>query len=114
MGFIAQDIGLLIRANGEHVKKFRMLRETDFAKYEMEKRFLEELRLRHIKSEEHRKVELEKIEAEKARKASIKIKHPMSEDAAKDIWEEKEQLPRDEFNLKTYFALNDLDSNGFL
>jgi len=112
--FIAQDIGLLIRANGEHVKKFRMLRETDFTKYEMEKRFLEELHLRHIKSEEQRKIELEKIEAEKARRASVKMEHPMSEDAAKDIWEEKEQLPREEFNYKTYFALNDLDSNGFL
>ena len=80
----------------------------------MEKRFLEDLRLRHISSDEQRKVELEKIEAEKAKRSSVKIKHPLSEDGAKDIWEEKEHLPREEFNLKTYFALNDLDSNGFL
>ena len=57
------------------------------------------------------------------------IKHPLTEDTAKEVWEEKEQLPKvlktthenafksvskDEFNPKTYFALNDLDSNGLL
>lgn len=112
--FTAQDIGLLIKANGEHVRKFSNLRETDFARYEMEKRFLEEQRLRHIKTEERRKKELESIEAEKAKRASADLKHPMSEDAIKDVWEEKEQLPKEEFNPKTFFALNDLDGNGLL
>ena len=101
-------------SNNFNFRKFQNLRETDFTKYEMEKRFLEEQHLRHIKSEEQRKKELETIEAEKAKRSSVNIKHPLSEDAAKDVWEEKEQLPRDEFDLKTYFALNDLDSNGFL
>ena len=95
-------------------RKFTKLRETDFVKYEMEKRFLEEQRLRHIKTEERRKKELENIEAEKAARASADIKHPMSEDAVKEVWEEKEQLPKEEFNPKTFFALNDLDGNGLL
>jgi len=112
--FTAQDIGLLIKANMEHVKKFRDLRETDFTRYEMEKRFLEDQRMRHMKSEIKRKKELESIEAEKAKRAAVNIKHPMSEDAAKDVWEEKEKLPKEEFNPKTFFALNDLDSNGLL
>merc|ERR1712142_723766 len=112
--FTAQDIGLLIRANMEHVKKFQHLRETDFAKYEMEKRFLEEQRLRHIKTEERRKKELEQLEAEKAKRAAANVKHPMSEDAEKDVWEDKEGLPRDEFNPKTFFSMHDLDSNGLL
>ena len=101
-------------SNNFNFRKFQNLRETDFTKYEMEKRFLEEQHLRHIQSEEQRKKEMERMEAEKANLASVNIKHPLSEDAAKDVWEEKEQLPRDEFDLKTYFALNDLDSNGFL
>ena len=80
----------------------------------MEKRFLEEQRMRHIKSEVRRKKELESIEAQKAMRATVNVNHPMSEDAAKDVWEENEQLPKDEFNPKTFFALNDLDSNGLL
>lgn len=112
--FTAQDIGLLIKANMEHVKKFRDLRETDFKQYEMEKRFLEDQRMRHLKTEMKRKKELETIEAEKAKRAAVNVKHPMSEDAAKDVWEEKEKLPKNEFDPKTFFALNDLDSNGLL
>jgi len=112
--FTAHDLGLLIQANIEHAKKFRELRDNDFKAYEMEKRFLEEQRLRHMKTEEKRKEELERIEAEKARQAGVHVKHPMSEDAEKDVWENEEHLPKDEFNPKTFFALNDLDGNGLL
>jgi len=112
--FTGQDLRMLIKANREHIQKFTELREKDFQHYEMEKRFVEEQRLRHIKDEERRKAEQEKMEAAKASQANRKIKHPLTEDTAKEVWEEKEQLPKDEFNPKTYFALNDLDSNGLL
>merc|ERR550519_940291 len=112
--FTGQDLKMLIKANNDHVNKFTELREKDFQLYEMEKRFVEEQRLRHIKDEERRKVEQEKMEAMRASQANRKIKHPLTEDTAKEVWEEKEQLPKDEFNPKTYFALNDLDSNGLL
>ena len=71
-------------------RKFKDLRETDLKQYEMEKRFLEDQRMRHLKTEMKRKKELETIEAEKAKRATVNVKHPMSEDAAKDVWEEKE------------------------
>jgi len=112
--FTGQDLRMLIMANSNHVKKFTELRERDFQRYEMEKRFLEEQRLRHIKDDEQRKAEQERLEAVKAGQANRKIKHPLTEDTAKEVWEEKEQLPKDEFNPKTFFALNDLDSNGLL
>ena len=53
----------------------------------MEKRFIEEQRLRHLKTEIKRKKELEKIEADKAKRAAVDVKHPLSEDAVKDVWE---------------------------
>jgi len=112
--FSSQDMGLLIKANMEHVIKFNELRETDFKKYEMEKKFIEEQRLKHIKTEEKRKKELEKIEAEKAKRAAVKVKHPMSNDSVQDVWVENEKLPKEEFDAKTFFAISDLDSNGFL
>ena len=77
--------------NQSIARKFRDLRETDFKQYEMEKRFLEDQRMRHLKTEMKRKKELETIEAEKAKRAAVNVKHPMSEDAAKDVWEEKEK-----------------------
>jgi len=112
--FTGQDLRMLINANRDHIKKFTELREKDFQHYEMEKRFVEEQRLRHIKDEERRKSEQERMEAVKASQANRKIKHPLTEDTAKEVWEEKEQLPKDEFNPKTFFALNDLDGNGLL
>ena len=101
-------------------RKFTELREKDFQHYEMEKRFVEEQRLRHIKDEERRKSEQERMEAVKASQANRKvlismsywfaektlpdkvihchpfpqIKHPLTEDTAKEVWEEKEQLPK--------------------
>ena len=54
-------------------RKFTELREKDFQHYEMEKRFVEEQRLRHIKDEERRKAEQEKMEAAKASQANRKV-----------------------------------------
>ena len=56
-----------------HSRKFTELREKDFQHYEMEKRFVEEQRLRHIKEEERRKAEQEKMEAAKASQANRKV-----------------------------------------
>ena len=94
-------------------RKFFELREKDFKAYEMEKRFLEEQRLRHMKTEK-RIEELERRNMEKAAKEAVHIKQPLSENAAKEVWTEEEKLPENEFNPKTFFALNDLDGNGFL
>ena len=58
--------------NPSIARKFKDLGETD-------------------KTEMKRKKELETIEAEKAKRAAVNVKHPMSEDAAKDVWEEKEK-----------------------
>ena len=56
-----------------HSRKFTELREKDFQHYEMEKRFVEEQRLRHIKEEERRKAEQERMEAVKASQANRKV-----------------------------------------
>ena len=68
--------------------KFTELREKDFQHYEMEKRFVEEQRLRHIKDEERRKAEQDhKRQLDRARNGDSK---------------ERSRL---ELNLKTkYFA----------
>jgi len=113
--FTKDDLRKLIESNLAHVDKFTKLREENFQKYEMEKRFHEEQRLRHIKTDEKRKQEQERYEAERAANAAKKhIKHPLTEDTAKEVWETQDELPKDEFNPKTFFALNDVDGNKLL
>jgi hypothetical protein len=39
------------------------------------------------------------------------LKQPLSRDQVEDVWETKDHLPRQEFNIKTFFALHDLGQN---
>jgi len=114
--FDAKDLILLIKANRAHYIKYEEMRKQDFKRYEMEKRFLMEQKARHINREERRKEFYEKMEAEKAAAEAAKkrMKEPMSRDQLEEVWEEEDELPKNEFDPKTFFALHDVDSNGLL
>ena len=104
--FDAKDLILLIKANRAHYIKYEEMRKKDFKRYEMEKRFLMEQKARHIKREENRKEFYEKMEAEKAAAEAAKkrMKEPMSRDQLEQVWEEEDELPKDEFDPKVQMA----------
>ena len=38
----------------------------------------------------------------------VELKHPLSRDQVEEVWETRDHLPREEFNIKTFFNLHDL------
>jgi len=112
--FSGEDIALLFTAIQDHKTKWQALRRKDRKLFEMEKRFQEKQVLRHLNNDRERKQEIERREKEKAEQANKELKHPLSKDQIEDVWENQDNLPKDEFDPKTFFALHDLDGNGLL
>ncbi|XP_023341307.1 nucleobindin-2 [Eurytemora carolleeae] len=112
--FDGQDWKLLIRAFEKHRREWTHLRELNWKQFQMEKLFQEKQVLRHMKNDVERKKEIERIEKHKAELSNIELKHPLTKNQVEEVWEEKDNLPKEEFNERTFFALHDLDSNGFL
>jgi len=112
--FSGEDVALLFTAIQDHQTKWKVLRRKDRKVFEMEKRFHEKQVLRHLNNDRERKQEIERREAAKAEQANKELKHPLSKDQIEDVWENQDNLPKDEFDPKTFFALHDLDGNGLL
>ena len=82
-------------------------------RYEMEKRFEEEERLKHIENEDERKKEQEKLKADKeAHKKHEKLPEPGHKEQLEDVWEKDDHMERDTFDPATFFAMHDLNSDG--
>ena len=83
-----------------HFDKYTEMKKNDFKQYEMERRFLNEQKARHIKREEKRNEFLEQLEKEKAEAeaAKLRMKEPMSKDQLEEVWDKVDQLPKDEWD----------------
>merc|ERR1712241_1062819 len=80
----------------------------------MEKKFEKEERLRHISDEEARKKEEQRLaEMEKKHKEHEKLKHPMTKDQLEEVWEEQDHMQAEDWDPKTFFAMHDLNGDGF-
>lgn len=114
--FTAEDLKLLLKAQFAHHKKWKELRDQDYKTFQMEKKFQEMERLRHMNNDNERKEYKVKMEEERKEreKQDLHLKHPMTKDQNEDAWEKKDHLPKNEYNPRTYFSLHDLDSDGYL
>ncbi len=112
--FEKEDLKKLIKTTTKDLEEADQKRRDDFKKYEMEKRFEEEQMLAHIEDEGKRAQEKAKLEELKAKhKKHETPHHPMTKDQLEEVWEEQDHMPADEFDPKTFFAMHDLDGNGF-
>ena len=80
----------------------------------MEKKFEKEERLKHITDEEAREKEKQKMaELEKKHKDHEKLNHPMTKDQLEEVWEEQDHMAPEDWDPKTFFAMHDLNGDGF-
>ena len=111
--FEVADLQRLIKQTTDDLEEADKARREDFKKYEMEKKFEKEMRLKSINDTEERKVvqeEMEKMEAQ--HKVHDKLKHPMSKDQLEEVWEEQDHMDPQDWDPKTFFKMHDLDGNG--
>uniref|UniRef100_A0A0N5C4A8 EF-hand domain-containing protein n=1 Tax=Strongyloides papillosus TaxID=174720 RepID=A0A0N5C4A8_STREA len=111
--FHAEDLRKLIKKTYEDMTKIDKERQEKFKKYEMEKQAKYEHELANLPEEERQKLKQKHEEAIKRHKEHEKINHPGDRQQLEEVWEEKDNMPKENFEPKTFFALHDLNSDGF-
>ena len=112
--FNVEDLRKLIKSTTNDLEEADKKRRDDFKTYEMEKKFEKEERLRHIQDEEARKKETERLEQMKAKhKQHDKLNHPMTKDQLEEVWEDQDHMRAEDWDPKTFFAMHDLNGDGF-
>ena len=113
--FDVEYLKKLIKSTTNDLEEADKQRRDDFKKYEMEKKFEKEERLRHISDEEARKKEEQRLaELEKKHKDHEKLKHPMTKDQLEEVWEEQDHMQPEDWDPKTFFAMHDFLQRLFL
>lgn len=111
--FEVADLQKLIKQTTDDLEEADKSRKDEFKKYEMEKKFEKDMRLKAINDTDERKVvqeEMEKMEAK--HKNHEKLNHPMTKDQLETVWEEQDHMDAKDWDPKTFFAMHDLDGNG--
>ncbi|KIH62763.1 EF hand [Ancylostoma duodenale] len=94
-------------------------RQKEFKEYEMRKKAEEDHKLAQMDEEERKKAIHEAEEAKKRHNEHEKLKHPGSRDQLEEVWEETDhvschlQMDKDSFDPRTFFALHDLNGDGY-
>ena len=112
--FEIEDLKKLIQSTTNDLEEADKKRREDFKTYEMEKKFEKEERLRHIQDEEARGKERQKLEEmQNKHKQHEKLKHPMTKDQLEEVWEEQDHMQPEDWDPKTFFAMHDLNGDGY-
>jgi len=111
--FEVDDLKKLIKSTTQDLEEADRKRRDDFKRYEMEKKFEEEERLKHIEDEAKRTEEKHRLEEAKTKhKDHGKVHHPMTKDQLEEVWEEADHMRPEDWNPKTFFAMHDLNGDN--
>ncbi|EFP06551.1 CRE-NUCB-1 protein [Caenorhabditis remanei] len=111
--FHKEDLRKLIQKTVADMNAMDDQRKEDFKQYEMKKQAEEDHKLAQMTPEDREKAKLEHEESIKRHNDHEKLKHPGSKDQLQEVWEESDHLEKDQYDPKTFFALHDLNGDGF-
>nr|CAG4646484.1 EOG090X0B17 [Macrothrix elegans] len=111
--FEIEDLRKLIVQTTKDLEEADKQRKEAFKEYEMQKEFEHQAKLKDLDEEKRKKEEKEWEEAKKKHNEHPKMHHPGSKQQLEEVWEEQDHMTADSWNPKTFFALHDLDGNGF-
>uniref|UniRef100_A0A0N5AZG1 EF-hand domain-containing protein n=1 Tax=Syphacia muris TaxID=451379 RepID=A0A0N5AZG1_9BILA len=112
--FGKEDLRKLIQKTVADMDKMDRQRKQEFKEYEMRKRAEADHKMVNMTPEEREKYKKE-LEAQRERhNQHERVKHPGSRDQLEEVWEKSDKLEKDSFNLRTFFALHDLNGDGLL
>ncbi|KAK6765574.1 hypothetical protein RB195_025469 [Necator americanus] len=111
--FGKEDLRKLIKRTVEDMEAIDKQRQKEFKEYEMRKKAEEDHKLAQMNEEERRRAQNEADAARKRHNEHEKLKHPGSRDQLEEVWEESDHMEKDSFDPRTFFALHDLNGDGF-
>ncbi|KRZ27080.1 Nucleobindin-2 [Trichinella pseudospiralis] len=111
--FDSADLQLLIRKTSKDMDMLDQRQHQEYKEHEM-KEELEYRRKLENMSPEERKLAEEKRNEEIQKRKNKKLKHPGSKGQLEEVWEEVDKLPKDAFDMNTFFHLHDTNDDGYL
>lgn len=111
--FGKEDLRKLIRRTVEDMEALDRERQKNFKEYEMRKKAEEDHKLAQMNEEERRRAEQEAAEAKRRHNEHEKLKHPGSRAQLEEVWEDTDNMDKDNFDPRTFFALHDLNGDGY-
>ncbi|VDN57007.1 unnamed protein product, partial [Dracunculus medinensis] len=109
--FTKDDLRKLIKTL-HRIDEIEEKRKEAYKNYEMEKKAKIDHKLKTMTPEERKEFETE-LEKQMQRKKEEELKHPGSHDQLVDVWEKEDQMRKEDYNSKTFFALHDTNGDGF-
>jgi len=80
----------------------------------MEKEFLYQESLKRMNETERQEAIRKHEENIKKHNNHSRVHHPGSKQQLEEVWQNGDHMPKEEFNPKTFFALHDVNGDGFL
>lgn len=109
-----EDLHKLILKATKDLEELDAKRRQQFKEYEMEKELKYESSLVNLTETDRKVVEEKHHQAQIKHKKHSRVHHPGSKKQLEEVWQEKDNLPKDEFDPKTFFALHDVNGDGVL
>jgi hypothetical protein len=111
--FNKEDLRKLVVKTVADMEELDKERREDFKKYEMQKKEEEDHKLAQMTPEEREKAKAEIEASEKRHNEHEKLKHPGGREQLEEVWEESDHMEKENFDPRTFFALHDLNGDGF-
>ncbi|GAB0099894.1 NUCB1 [Sergentomyia squamirostris] len=111
--FEVEDLKKLIQKASSDLTEADKLRREEFKRYEMQKEFEKQERLRTMDEEHRKKYEEELKKMQEKHNKHDKIHHPGGQAQLEEVWEKQDHMEGQDFDPKTFFMMHDLDGNGF-
>ncbi|ELT97554.1 hypothetical protein CAPTEDRAFT_183512 [Capitella teleta] len=111
--FEVEDLAKLIQQATTDLEDLDKERRSDFKTYEMEKEHLQKEELKALDEQARAAKEKELHDKKEKHKKHAKVNHPGNMEQLEEVWEETDNLDRDDFNPKTFFHLHDVDGDGY-
>jgi len=112
--FEEKDLEQLIKSASLDLENYDKVRREEFKEHELEKEYDRREKLKAMDETNRKQAEEEHRKNQEALKHHEKINHPGGKQQLEEVWEEQDQMEGNEFNPKTFFALHDVDGNGYL
>ncbi|XP_076328709.1 nucleobindin-2-like isoform X2 [Tachypleus tridentatus] len=112
--FEEEDLKRLIQTATKDLEELDRKRREEFKRYEMEKEYQYRESLKNLTESEKKEAESKHEEKKNKHKEHPRVNHPGSKPQLEQVWEEKDHMPREEFDPKVFFSMHDINGDGYL
>uniref|UniRef100_A0A1L8DU96 Putative nucleobindin 2 n=2 Tax=Nyssomyia neivai TaxID=330878 RepID=A0A1L8DU96_9DIPT len=111
--FEVEDLKKLIHKASNDLAEADKLRREEFKRYEMQKEFEKQEKLRGMDEEHKKTYEEEQKKLREKHNQHAPIHHPGGKAQLEEVWEKQDHMQGQDFDPKSFFMMHDLDGNGY-